>query len=272
MSQVNVTQNSLVRNKSGVFSANLKLMYECSIFSWQKVNLERFQIGNKENQFQIFSWVTTRKFISVDWSSYTWRIFSVVGNSWKSLIYRLTAGRGQKCYSPIFPLCHQQINLVYQDWIQHYTHYSTLHTFSDQRLLLVVKDDVGQPDDLGGDVDLPNPPVLAGVPPELVVVPLLHKTRIKPCREGGSFIKRHYSHVIRILSYIIHWYNIMPIRKKNNKDGNDFLSHQSHPSSGRRPMNVNPIILILSPPHNSPISPLTVSTQRLVVRIWFFKS
>ena len=81
---------------------------------------------------------------------------------------------------------------------------TALHTLLYTPHLLVVKDDVGQPDDLGGDVDLPDPPVLAGVPPELVVVPLLHKTRIKLCQEGGSFIKRHYSHVIRILSYIIH--------------------------------------------------------------------
>ena len=44
-------------------------------------------------------------------------------------------------------------------------------------LLLVVKDDVWQPDDLGGDVDLPDTPVLAGVPPQLVVVPLLGKKR-----------------------------------------------------------------------------------------------
>ena len=40
--------------------------------------------------------------------------------------------------------------------------------------LLVVEDDVGEPDDLAGHVDLLHPAVLGGLPPQLVVVPLLH--------------------------------------------------------------------------------------------------
>ena len=54
------------------------------------------------------------------------------------------------------------------------TLYSTVNTFV---LLLVVQDDVRQPDDLGGDVDLPHAAVLAGVPPQLVVVPFLRQDR-----------------------------------------------------------------------------------------------
>ena len=42
-----------------------------------------------------------------------------------------------------------------------------------QVVLLVVQDDVWQPDDLRGHVDLLHAAVLAGVPPQLVVVPLL---------------------------------------------------------------------------------------------------
>ena len=38
---------------------------------------------------------------------------------------------------------------------------------------LVVEDDIRQPDDLRGDVDLSDPAVLLRIPAQLVVVPLL---------------------------------------------------------------------------------------------------
>ena len=43
---------------------------------------------------------------------------------------------------------------------------------------LVVEDDIRQPDDLRGHVDLAHPAILLGVPAQLVVVPLL--------QEGGN--------------------------------------------------------------------------------------